>query len=566
MDITVERDIVCPTRDGVALRSDIYRPARTSGPVPVLLTRTPYNKTRPLNADNCAALARRGFIAVTQDIRGTHASDGDYDWKWNPPSQERESRDGFDAVAWAAALPGSDGRVGTFGVSYMSYNQLITATRKPPALKAMHLGGMTVTSLDMNFGIFDAGRRLQWIYAQAADQRKRGGRTDGPLTREEANVEWTDVMQGKWLWHLPLNTIPDHVFDSLSGPYRDFLEIQNTSPMQLGDLHDWLDIPVCNATGWWDRLSLCVRHNELLQERGLESVKDRHRLIVGPWSHDPSTFRRDIGPRDYGAAADYVYPDLVADWFDEVFHGRAPAHPATAGRTNLYLVNEDTWRSFDTWPPAEAVETSFHLHSGGAANSVYGDGTLSTQPAGNEPPDHYDYDPADPFMSLMGRNSHHLPVDQHPNDHRRDNLVYLTPPLEEDIVVAGYPRVELWAASDAPDTDFAVKLIEIGPDGLALNIAQGIIRARYRNGYDQPALLTPGEVVRYTIGLMPAGIRFRKGSRIRLDIASSDFPSFDRNHNTGGRDWAESDLRIAHQTVFHDAERASRLILPVLPA
>jgi len=563
-EVTVERDAICLTRDGIALRADIWRPAAAAGPVPVLLTRTPYNKAMPLNADTCRALAARGYIAVTQDLRGTHASDGDFDWIKNPASQPREARDGWDAVEWAARLPGSDGRVGTFGVSYMSHCSWSLAVAGPPALAAMHVGGMGLSTLDMTFGIFDIGRRLQWAYAQAADVRRRAGRSDGPLTREAANAEWMNVMQGKWLWHLPLTTIPEPVFAGLTGPLRDYLEIPDRSTHDYGDVHARLRIPVCTVTGWWDRLSLCVRHHERLQAT---AGRDRHRLVIGPWSHDPSTFRRDIGPRDYGPEADQPYPGLVADWFDEVLRGGAPARVGGGGGGNvsLMLVNEPGWRRYPVWPPP-ARDFVLHLHSDGRANTPRGSGRLAPEAPGDEPADRFLYDPADPLMSLMGRNSHNLPVDQSPHDHRPDILSYSTPPLEQDLVVAGYPRCEIWAASDAPDTDFTAKIVEIGPDGLALNVVQGILRTRYREGYGREVPLEPGRPTAMSIPLMPVGIRFRRGSRIRLDISSSDFPAFDRNHNTGGRDWAETVLRPARQTLFHDAAHPSRLVLPVLEA
>jgi len=558
--VTVERDAVCRTRDGVALRADIYRPEGVDGPLPVLLTRTPYNKMMPLNADACRAIAAGGYIAVTQDIRGTHASDGEYGWVWDPDCRKRQGEDGYDAVEWAARLPGADGRVGTFGVSYMSHCSWALAMERPPSLKSMHVGGMVYSSLDMNFGIFDLGRRMQWMFAQAADLRKRGGRTDGPLTREAANAEWLGVLAGKWIWHLPIAHLPANVLDDLDEPYRIFLGRQNQDVLGYGAVHQGLDIPVCTVTGWWDRLSACVEHFVRLQAGGSSG----HRLIVGPWSHAPSTMRRQIGPHDCGPEADYLYPEQVTDWYDQVFKGR-PRRRIGEAAVRLLLVNEPDWREFPAWPPPEAQMIALHLHSGGAANSVHGDGSLSPAPPGDEPADHYTYDPADPFMSLFGADSHNLPVDQSPAGHRRDNLVYQTPALERDMVLAGTATLELWAASDAPDTDFAVKLVEVGADGLALNITSGIMRARYRLGYDREVRLEPGRPTLFRIRLLPLGIRFRAGSRIRLDIASSDFPAFDRNHNTGGYDYGETELRVAHQSVLHDRDHPSRLLLPLLP-
>ena len=228
-------------------------------------------------------------------------------------------------------------------------------------------------------------------------------------------------------------------------------------------------------------------------------------------------------------------------------------------------MGENRWRYEDEWPPARTQYTEFFLHSDGSANTVRGDGVLSISEPADESPDTYDYDPRDPVMSLMGIDAQAAPRDQSPLDGRADILVYQTPPLQEDIEVTGPVVLKLWAASSAPDTDFAAKLIDVHPNGLAVNLTYGIMRARYRDGYDNPNLIEPGKPYEYTIRLNPTGILFRRGHRIRLDVSSSDFPNFDRNHNTGADFWSDTELRVAHQTVFHSAEYPSRLILPVVP-
>ena len=231
----------------------------------------------------------------------------------------------------------------------------------------------------------------------------------------------------------------------------------------------------------------------------------------------------------------------------------------------LFIMGENRWRYEDEWPPARTQYTEFFLHSDGSANTVRGDGVLSISEPADESPDAYDYDPRDPVMSLMGIDAQAAPRDQSPLDGRADILVYQTPPLQEDIEVTGPVVLKLWAASSAPDTDFAAKLIDVHPNGLAVNLTYGIMRARYRDGYDNPNLIEPGKPYEYTIRLNPTGILFRRGHQIRLDVSSSDFPNFDRNHNTGADFWSDTELRIAHQTVFHSAEYPSRLILPVIP-
>lgn len=216
-------------------------------------------------------------------------------------------------------------------------------------------------------------------------------------------------------------------------------------------------------------------------------------------------------------------------------------------------------------PLARTRYSEFFLHSDGSANTVDGDGVLSVSEPAEEPPDRYDYDPRDPVMSLMGIDAQAAPRDQFPLDGRRDILVYQTLPLEADIEVTGPVVLKLWAASSALDTDFTAKLIDVHPNGLAVNLTYGIMRARYRNGYDDPSLIEPGRPYEYTIRLNPTGILLRRGHRIRLDVSSSDFPNFDRNHNTGSDFWSDTELRVAHQTVFHNSEYPSRLILPIIP-
>ena len=228
-------------------------------------------------------------------------------------------------------------------------------------------------------------------------------------------------------------------------------------------------------------------------------------------------------------------------------------------------MGENRWRFEQEWPLARAHYTEFFLHSDGSANTVHGDGALSVSEPGDESPDAYDYDPKDPVMSLMGIDAQAAPRDQSPLSGRGDILVYQTPPLQEDIEVTGPVVLKLWAASSAPDTDFTAKLIDVHPNGLAVNLTYGIMRARYRDGYDNATFIEPGKPYEYTIRLNPTGILFRRGYRIRLDVSSSDFPNFDRNHNTGADFWSDAELRVARQTVFHSAEYPSRLILPIIP-
>jgi putative CocE/NonD family hydrolase len=232
----------------------------------------------------------------------------------------------------------------------------------------------------------------------------------------------------------------------------------------------------------------------------------------------------------------------------------------------LFILGENKWRGEYEWPLARTRYTEFFLHSRGSANTVRGDGWLSTEPpAADDQPDTYAYDPRDPVMSLMRSDSQAAPVDQSPHDHRADILVYQTAPLAADIEVTGPVVLKLWAASDCPDTDWTAKLAVVFADGLCVNLTYGIMRARYRDGFENPSPIEPGKPYLYALKLNPTGILFRRGERIRLSVSSSDFPNFDRNHNTGRDYWSDPELRVAHQTVFHAGDQRSCLTLPVIP-
>ncbi len=560
-DVICETDAELRLRDGVILRADVYRPV-AQGDFPVLVCRTPYDKSLPLNGKVGREVAERGFVTVIQDIRGTCRSEGEFNWIFGHPAQETEGPDGYETVEWAARLAKSDGRVGIYGVSYNGYTSWRAAGEKPPSLKAMHVAG-AISQSHRHYGILETGRRLQWTYMMAADQRRRAGRTDGAMTVAAANKEWLQHQRYKWMWHLPLDTIPDYVFGPLTPQLKTLLREQAHQFYDFEPLHVGFDIPVCIVTGWWDRNSSCCETFRRLRELGDPEVRDQHRLISGPWSHHPFEYRRGIGESDYGPEADYPYSAQIADWFDFQFKN-VPGRIGSGPPVHLFLVNDNTWKQFDTWPPKGSRQVPYYLHSEGSANSARGDGVLSPDAPRDETPDHYVYDPSDPYMSVMGPESQYYPCDHRVFDYRVDNLVFQTPPFEKPTLLIGDVRCFLWAASDALDTDFAVKLIEVAPDGTSFAISEGILRARFREGYDRQVMLEPGKPTLFEIHMLPICIRMRPGSRIRLDIASSDFPAFDRNHNTGGDDWASAELRVANQTVFHDDKHPTHVLLPIM--
>jgi putative CocE/NonD family hydrolase len=292
-------------------------------------------------------------------------------------------------------------------------------------------------------------------------------------------------------------------------------------------------------------------------------ARRNQKLLIGPWGHT-ADFVRHVGVVDFGVEAEVDFIDLLVRWFDYwlkgIDNGVMDEPPI-----KLFVMGENEWRFEDDWPLERTVYTDYYFHSSGEANSPLGDGSLRRTPPGDEPPDRYVYDPKDPVMSLCNPDYQDAPYDQRPLDRRRDVLVYATEPLQDDIEVTGPVVVKLWAASTALDTDFTAKLVDVHPDGFAVPVCHGILRTSYRDGFDNPQLITPGEVYEYTIPLRETGNLFKKGHRIRVDIASSDFPFFDRNHNTGRPFYEDSELVAASQTVYHNSAHPSRVILPVIP-
>ena len=564
-EVTVESNLEMVARDGVILRSDIYHPS-DGNKYPALVCRTPYQKLTPRYVETATDLASRGYCVVMQDFRGRYASDGDYEWMWRERTETHDTEDGYDTIEWAARLEWSDGRVGTWGHSNASWAIWMMLDSQPPSLASTLASGISQNILDINFGIFETGRRLEWTYMMAADMRRRAEETDGATTPGEATKRWNQVERGKYMWWLPLGDIPSSVFSELDPQLQAYHRAQNTEFQHFGDIHPKVQTPIYQITGWWDRLIGTIDHYEGLITNGPEGLRDKHRLIIGPWGHDATQFTGKIGPVDYGPKAETTYADLIARWYDfdikGIENGLADEDPV-----QMWVLGEDEWRGENEWPLARTEYTPFYLHSHGSANTVGGDGSLSTDAPsdGESEKDQYTYDPRDPVMSLMRSDSQAAPVDQSPHDHREDILVYDFRVFDSEIEITGPVSLKLWAKTDGPDTDWTAKLSVVYEDDLAVNLTYGIMRAQYRHDYANPTLLEPGEIAQYTIKLNPIGCLFKPGQKLRLSVSSSDFPNFDRNHNTGKDYWSDAELRVAQQTVFHSPEYPSHLVLPVIP-
>lgn len=576
----VERDVPVAMRDGVILMTDVYRPD-VEGPFPVLLQRTPYNKELGglglLQTDTFRAL-RKGYAVVIQDVRGRYRSEGDF----NPFHQEID--DGYDAVEWCGSQPWSDGNVGMYGTSYVGATQWLAAIAAPPSLKAI---APAFTASDYYEGWTYQGGALEWgfmvnwvlPFLTTADLLRHHSRQPVP-DFDAWRERLIDAVDGanEIAMTLPLGEIPvnpewtPYFREWLAHPTRDAF----WKAVSIEDHYDQVRVPALNIAGWYDIfLAGSIRNFTGVREQGATTeAREGSRLLIGPWTHTTPPLAQS-GAVDFGARAGQSLMPLSMDidgltlrFFDRWLKGIEAGYDQPPVR--LFTMGESVWQNEEQWPPARAVETDFFLSSGGNANSIAGDGVLSCEAPGEERPDIFLYDPFHPVPTVGGQLCCYPSTlapgafDQRPVEARHDVLVYVTPPLAEDTEVTGPVRLHLWAATTAPDTDFTGKLVDIYPDGYSRNLTDGIIRARYRQGTDQARPITPGEPTEYTIDLWATSNLFRAGHRIGLEVSSSNFPRFDRNLNTGHELGANAEMHPAIQTIFHDAEHPSRLVLPIV--
>jgi putative CocE/NonD family hydrolase len=575
-NIIVERDVMVSMRDGTRLATDVYRPD-DGARHPVLMNGHPYDNDHFLCTHELLfsplVAAQRGYAVVVQEARGRAGSEG----TWRPYGDE--GRDAYDTVEWAAAQPWSDGNVGLYGSCALGYPAIQGAVEAPPHLKAV-FAYMVASNYHSGWtysgGAFELGFQLSWVWTiLAQDTISRLGLE--PAASEEAVRKLTEAASDleNSARHLPLIDFPPYQ-DGAAPYWREWLSHPGYDEFwRRADAvarADRIQVPVLHMSAWYDT---CLRgHMDLysaLRLRGDERVRDQHRLVLGPWDHSAYYNKRPTcaGERDFGPEV-LTGPDTLApiafQWFDYWLRGEGEAF-LPERKVRYFQMGENIWKEVDSWPPPHAV-VPYYLHSAGRANSRMGDGVLSTEPPGTEPPDGYVYDPFDPVPTAGGRSM----IDVLPGvenqaqvEQRQDVLVYTTPRLAEPLAITGPVSVTLYASSSAPDTDFTAKLVDVEPDGYCANIAEGIIRARYRNGCDREEFLEPGELTEFGIDLWDMAHTFKPNHRIRLEISSSNFPRFDRNLNsrvTPALGSAE-DAQKAVQQVFHNAPYPSHLSLPV---
>jgi putative CocE/NonD family hydrolase len=570
-DLIIERHIAATMRDRVVLRADVYRPA-TPRRLPALLHRTPYSKHPGESESQYHRLARAGFVVVVQDTRGRYMSDG-------VAVPHDEGADGFDAIAWVAALPYVDGRVGMLGGSYGATTQLLAAAERPPALVALFPSASYASRHDMVFqgGAFYLADGLSWNVGQAMDVRRR--QFEPAVVRDRPialSAEQRRQLEEEWLWRLPLQAanpldIRTHApgyFDMLAHPGRDAWWDRFDVAMR----HDRFEVPAYHLTGWYDALlnGTLANFTGLRAHAATDRARRNQRLIVGPWTHArPTRDTRRIGDVDFGPSAGFDAESLLVAWYRH-WMGDAPATTDFAAPpVRLFVMGENRWRDEQEWPLARARAKPLHLVSDGLANSRFGRGrlvwSLGEGDAAGASVDTFTYDPRTPVPTGAAGAYSRAPTDQRTLEERRDVLVYTSEPMTTPLEVTGPVQLVLWAASSATDTDFTARLVDVHPDGTARALTDGILRARYRSSRTAPTLLTPGTPTEFVIEVGATSNVFLPGHRLRLEVSSSNFPRFDRNLNTGAPFGTDSVPVVARQTVFHDRLRASRLVLPVVP-
>ncbi len=575
--IRLDKSVPVEVRDGTILRADVYRPDDREKH-PAILTRTPYHRQMSFDMSFLpyfdAVLA--GYAIVIENQRGTYDSGGQSGL--GDVALTLEGPDGYDTVEWIASQPWCDGNVGTCGGSYMGLIQWITARENPPHLKAMApwISGSGGEEPSRHNGIVNLGVALNWLLrmtVEAIDRQEKLGK-DVSAIRQLLNKAVADPAQVYNF--LPLKDVPHFNFEGIREMWTSrILNSSRDTPEyfeQTRTPYEKVQVPCFHVSGWYDFYpSGTLSHFLNMREKGGSKLaRQNQHVLMGPWVHLGPNQGGDTGALGFGLSASKIGSQLGEynmAFFNKYLRGMKVDLPAV----RYFVMGRNVWRTADDWPPPQMKWQRYFLHSQGHANSAGGDGLLSRDEPGPELPDIYIYNPHFPVPTTGCRGHQQLlmfapsPQEQSLVERRDDVLCYTTPELKEDLEVTGPLKLHLCAATSARDTDFTAKLVDVYPDGRAYNVVcDGITRARYRKSLFAPELVTPGEVNEYVINLEAVSQLFRKGHRIRIDVASSSFPEYDRNMNTGNAVGEDARGIPAMQSIYHQAGYVSYIDLPVI--
>ena len=589
----VDQKVMMPMRDGVRLATDIYRP-KGDDLVPIVFSRTPYNFNTYGNGEmntrgmqTALEWVKKGYAYVVQNERGRFFSEGEWDILGTPLS------DGYDAMEWMSKQPWSNGKIGTLGCSSTAEWQMAVASMNHPAHAALvpqgfgaGVGRIGEFFEQGNFFRGGANQMLftAWLY---------GTQHDPMAPRLPVGIEQKDLLRlqrfydmapeyPKVDWKAGLSHLPvEDIIENVDGPKGIYEEMITRDPndakwYQGGLYHDDMpfDKPSFWFVSWYDVSSSpnIALYNHVRKNAVSEMARNNQYLVIAPVLHCSYTRATEdtmVGERSVGDAR-LNYDEIITAWFDLWLKGEKNDTVSEMPKVQYFTMGSNKWQSSDVWPPAESVMTTYYLDSEGTANTRNGDGTLSAKKPRKANLDTFKYDPMNPVNSYggnvccTGNAVQGGAYDQQEMELRDDILVYTSAPLEEGVEISGFIESYLYLSSDAKDTDVTIKLIDVYPDGKAYNLDETIQRVRYREGYDKEVMMEDGKVYEVKMTPMSTSNYFEKGHSIRIEVSSSNFPRFDRNLNTGGNNFDESEGVIATNSIHHGGKSLSRIVLPMM--
>jgi putative CocE/NonD family hydrolase len=548
MNTIVEHDVQVAMSDGVRLYADVYRPA-APGKYPTVVTRTPYLKETERFTARAHYFAEHGYVYVIQDVRGRGKSGGDFYPFF------AEARDGYDTLGWASEQSWSNGLLGTIGASYSAWTQWLCASMRHPNLVTMVAEASPPDffhCLPYQGGAFGLPL-LSWLV-----------QVDGHTDQDIGSIHWESVLKTR-----PLRDM-DRACGRQLRAWQDWLQHDREdhywSEIAFNRRMNQISLPVFHISGWYDDVLIgtLINYAGMCDANLSRRKKCFQKLLIGPWPHRINTTSR-FGAIDFGDEGIINLFEVQRKWFDFWLKG-SDDEIVMEPPVRFHVLGAREWHSDVRWPPSRVRMMNFYLHSRGSANTKDGNGRLDTSHPVSESADEYTYDPMSPvpFLSDPGWIQLGGPDNYSAVEDREDVLVYSTEPLEKDLRIAGPIVVNLFAVSSASDTDFTAKLLDVHPDGYAMRLNDGIVRARFRNSRSRPTPIVPGRIYEYRINCWATGCVFRRGHRIRVEISSSAFPKFDPNLNTGRPIATDQCPVVAWQRIYHDSENPSHVVLPVL--